>query len=75
LPDTQDDVGGWDDYPQVRRDASFDTDGDGLPNEWETAHGLNPQSPAGDFADANADPDGDGYTNLDDYLHGLTIRP
>jgi hypothetical protein len=72
LPDSQEDVGGWEEYPEVQRPANWDTDQDGLPNDWEASHGLNPNSPAGDFSDSNGDPDGDGYTNLDDYLHSLT---
>ncbi|MBO5278198.1 MAG: hypothetical protein J6B06_01730 [Lachnospiraceae bacterium] len=38
---SQDEVGG---YPAVTvaRDADFDTDHDGLPDEWEKLHGLNP---------------------------------
>ena len=55
--------------------ADWDTDHDGLPNAWETQHGLNPNSPAGDFTDANADPDGDGFTNLEDYLNSLAAKP
>lgn len=43
-----------------------DTDGDGMPDGWETAQGLNPNA-----ADGNEDPDGDGYTNLEEYLNGL----
>lgn len=74
LPDSQEDVGGWEDYPEVHHPADWDSDHDGLPNEWETSHGLNPNSPAGDFSDSNGDPDGDGYTHLDDYLNSLT-RP
>jgi hypothetical protein len=43
-----------------------DTDGDGLPDAWELAHGLNPNS----AADAHEDRDGDGLTNRDEYLAG-----
>lgn len=70
-PDSQDDVGGWDDYPAIRRPATWDTDHDGLPDWWEGALGLNANSAPGDFSDSNADPDGDGYTQLDDYLAWL----
>ena len=45
LPDKQDDVGGWDDYPEAHRAADWDTDHDGLPNAWETA--ARPQSQFG----------------------------
>jgi len=40
-----------------------DTDRDGLPDEWETEHGLNPLDPL----DGLADTDGDGFTNLAEY--------
>jgi hypothetical protein len=73
LPDSQGDVGGWDDYPEVHRPSDWDSDDDGLPNAWETKHGLNPRSPRGDFSEANADPDADGYTQLEDYLNSLAI--
>jgi hypothetical protein len=43
-----------------------DVDGDGLPDDWENAHGLN----AGDRADASLDGDGDGFSNLQEYLAG-----
>lgn len=49
--------------------AGLDTDGDGLPNDWETANGLNPLSPAGD-GEANLDADHDGFTNLQEYIAG-----
>ena len=47
LPDSQNDVGGWEDYPEEHRPADWDTDNDGMPDAWETEHGLNP-SDAGD---------------------------
>lgn len=71
LPDSQEDVGGWENYPEVHRPADFDRDHDGLPDWWETLHHLNPTSLAGSLADANADLDGDGYTELEDYLNWM----
>ena len=67
LPDSQDDVGGWDDYPEVQRAANWDTDGDGMPDDWELAHGLNPK----EASDGHKDLNGDGYTNLEKYLNSL----
>jgi hypothetical protein len=43
-----------------------DHDGDRLPDDWETAHGLNPDD-AGDAAD---DADADGANDLHEYLAG-----
>ena len=43
-----------------------DSDGDGLPDAWEIANGLNPYDPA----DANADSDHDGLTNAQEYAAG-----
>ncbi len=40
-----------------------DHDGDGLPDEWEKLHGLNPLDPA----DADEDKDDDGFTNLEEF--------
>ena len=48
----------------------FDADGDGMPDEWELARGLDPENPA----DGPADKNGDGYTNLEDYLNGLITQ-
>jgi len=67
LPDSQEDVGGWEDYPEVRRPADWDTDRDGMPDAWEQARGLD----LNDAADASADRDGDGYPNLEEYLGWL----
>jgi hypothetical protein len=60
-------VGGW---PEYQGTPYRDTDGDGLPDAWETAHGLNPNDPA----DATQDLNGDGYTNIEDFLNGLDPR-
>lgn len=67
LLDSQDEVGGWDHYPQVHRPEDWDRDRDGMPDVWEKSHHLNPKDPA----DRNEDADGNGYTNLEDYLNSL----
>ncbi len=46
-----------------------DSDGDGMPNLWETSHGLNAQSNTG-VNGANGDLDGDGIRNLEEYQRG-----
>jgi uncharacterized protein YjdB len=43
-----------------------DADGDGMPDKWEKAHGLDPHK----AADASADPDKDGIANLDEWRFG-----
>jgi hypothetical protein len=47
--------------------APTDRDRDGIADDWETAHALDPGNPA----DGAADPNGDGFTNLEDYLDSL----
>jgi len=46
-----------------------DTDGDGLPDFWETQNGLSPTNSTG-LDGADGDPDGDGFSNLQEYLAG-----
>jgi hypothetical protein len=56
-------VGG---YPEYRGRPYKDSDGDGLPDDWEKKHGLNPNDPS----DAVKDADGDGYTNIEEFING-----
>jgi pectate lyase len=67
LIDSQNEVGGWDMYPAVRRPDDWDTDRDGMPDEWERKHGFDPRDPD----DQRQDSDKDGYTNLEEYLNSL----
>lgn len=69
LPDSQEDVGGWEDYPEVHRPADWDTDRDGLPDAWERQCGLDPSDPSD--ASALSNRAGHGYTNLEEYLGWL----
>ena len=46
-----------------------DSDFDGLPDGWEVANALDPNSAVGANG-ASGNPDGDGYTNLQEYLGG-----
>jgi hypothetical protein len=62
--DSQAEVGGWPEY--APGPAAPDRDGDGLPDDWERARGLDPDDP-GDGARAGRD----GYTHLEAYLNEL----
>lgn len=48
-----------------------DADRDGMPDAWETRHGLDPVN----GADGNQDRDGDGYTNVEEYINSLIRLP
>ncbi len=63
--DSQKDVGGW---PELKSlPAPNDTDQDGIPDDWETQHGLDPNNP-NDSSGHKTDPL---YTDLEVYLNGL----
>ena len=47
-----------------------DTDGDEIPDAWESAHGLDPDDPD----DGALDLDGDGVTNHDEFVLGTDLR-
>jgi hypothetical protein len=47
-----------------------DSDQDGMPDDWETAHGFDPRDPH----DAELDADSDGSTNHSEYLAGTDPR-
>ena len=65
---SQNEVGG---YPVLNPGPALnDADNDGIPDEWETGHGLNPT----DAADGAAVTAG-GYTNLELYLNDLVPAP
>ena len=58
-------------FPSEKRPTTgFDTDGDGMPDEWETANGLNPNS-AADGKTYTLDSEKKWYTNLEVYLNSL----
>lgn len=64
LIDTQNDAGGW---PVLQsKPALPDADGDGMPDSWEVAQGLNPLVIDGHLNQLHPQ-----YTNLEVYLHSL----
>lgn len=58
--DTEEDAEGFYDYPSV--EALVDTDKDGMPDEWESANGCDPNTPDNNVRHAS------GYTMLEMYL-------
>ena len=62
LIDTPEDVGGWPELSSLP--APPDTDGDGMPDEWERRYGFDPEA-----VDGTGDRDADGYTNVEEYLN------
>jgi hypothetical protein len=53
----------------ARGSAPPDTDGDGMPDAWELAHGSNPKSPDGN------EPAASGYTRLEEFLNAIAKPP
>ena len=54
-------------YPTIAAGtAPADSDGDAMPDAYESAHGTNPSA-----ADANGDADGNGYENIEDWFNSL----
>jgi len=52
---------------QIYFDENPDTDRDGVPDDWELGHGMNPY----DNEDIKFDYDNDGYSNIEEYLNDL----
>jgi LmbE family N-acetylglucosaminyl deacetylase len=57
-------------------DAAVDSDGDGLPDDWEIAHNLDPNDDGSIDPDNGAagDPDTDSSTNISEYQRGTDPR-
>lgn len=60
-------VGG---YPDYKGTPYKDSDNDGMPDDWETKHGLNPK----DAGDAVKDLDNDGYTNIEQFIFNIDAK-
>ena len=58
----------WSAWPELNSETALaDSDNDGMPDEWETAHGLDPKK-AADGKDIDPET---GYTNVEVYLNSL----
>jgi hypothetical protein len=66
--DTPADAGGLPEYKSA--EPPRDSDHDGIPDDWEKAHGLDPKDAADGAAYCP-----DGYTNLEHYLNELASPP
>jgi hypothetical protein len=65
IRNSQAEVGGW---PDLRAAAAAqDSDSDGMPDEWERQHGLNPNN----ATDGPQAAEAGGYTNVEEYLNSL----
>jgi hypothetical protein len=62
--DKVEDAGGWNIIAAAQSPA--DTDKDGIPDDWETKHNLNPH----DASDANKTA-ANGYTNIENYINSF----
>ena len=62
--DTQSDVGGWPSL--LSKPALTDTDGDGMPDDWEVTNKLDPK-----VANANGRDLSTGYDNIEVYMNSL----
>jgi pectate lyase len=62
--DSQNDVGGWPELKSIP--APTDSDHDGMPDEWESNNGLDPEN-----ADDRNKFGEDGYTMLEKYLNNI----
>lgn len=65
--DKPEDVEGHQTYTYDPTQVPVDTDGDGMPNEWENANGLNPSN----NADASLKTLDANYTNIEVYMNSL----
>ena len=60
-------------FPELsseNRPENYDTDGDGMPDEWETANGLNPND-ANDANTFTVDTEKSWYTNVEVYMNSI----
>lgn len=60
------DCSGEECLPVDKRPPCFDSDDDGMPDEWEKMYGLNPDDPS----DARGDADSDGLSSQDEFENG-----